>query len=194
MLTDAAGAGARHAANADQRHVTGDALRSGLAAAAQVGPVIAALRDPLPGTGQGTAARNLSLVQDSRWWQDATAEEIIAAFEVACSGPGTCPLGRRAAERIRAEVMARYQVDVLRPCASPAAVQAALAERARTEREAAALDLTDAAQALARADPQARHHQPARDCAELERGIRLYSSAERRRRLAERIDPRPAPP
>ena len=58
---------------------------------------------------------------------------------------------------------------------------------ARYEREVATLDLTDAAQAMARAQPRGDVDAPV-DSSQIDLATGLYASADRHRRLAERLE------
>ncbi len=60
-------------------------------------------------------------------------------------------------------------------------------DQARYEREVAALDLTDAAQMMARAQPGRAVDAPV-DSSQAELATGLYASADRHRRLAERLE------
>jgi hypothetical protein len=60
-------------------------------------------------------------------------------------------------------------------------------EQARYEREVAALDLADAAQAMARSQPRQDVGRPA-DSSQADLAMALYASADRHRRLAERLE------
>lgn len=60
-------------------------------------------------------------------------------------------------------------------------------EQARYEREVAALDLADAAQAMARSQPRQDVGRPA-DNSQADLAMALYASADRHRRLAERLE------
>lgn len=60
-------------------------------------------------------------------------------------------------------------------------------EQARYEREVATLDLTDAAQAMARAQPRGDVDAPV-DSSQIDLATGLYASADRHRRLAERLE------
>lgn len=60
-------------------------------------------------------------------------------------------------------------------------------EQARYEREVAALDLADAAQAMARSESRQDVGRPA-DSSQADLAMALYASADRHRRLAERLD------
>lgn len=60
-------------------------------------------------------------------------------------------------------------------------------EQARYEREVAALDLTDAAQAMARSQPRQDTGRLA-DSSQADLATALYASADRHRRLAERLE------
>ena len=60
-------------------------------------------------------------------------------------------------------------------------------EQARYEREVATLDLTDAAQAMARAQPGGDVDAPV-DSSQVDLATGLYASADRHRRLAERLE------
>ncbi|MGI8761095.1 MAG: hypothetical protein ACR2LF_07345 [Jatrophihabitantaceae bacterium] len=95
------------------------------------------------------------------------------------------------AARIRAEVGAPVSATGLSPAVDPAAVRTALAARARVEREAAILDLAEAAQALARADVAAAHGEHDRAAVHVREGKRLYRRADCRHRLAGLLDPAP---
>ncbi len=131
-----------------------------LAAAVIAGAAVASLRDGEAETSaQADAAAALILIHEDSWWGKATTEQIISAFETGCAWQNSCEWASRAIERIRADVMGLYRLDALSPSADAAAVEAALMDRRSAEREAIALDLTDAAQALARAHADARQDQ-----------------------------------
>lgn len=67
------------------------------------------------------------------------------------------------------------------------AARATCREQARYEREIAALDLTDAAQAMARSQPKRDVDAPV-DSLQVDLATALYASADRHRRLAERLE------
>lgn len=173
------------------RAVTSDALRAGFAVAARIAGEYAEDGEHGAGSAQEAAAA-LSLLKSDDWWQTATAAPILQAWEAACARGAAHPKAGRALEIIRAEVMARYEVDARDPVPDRKALQAALAERAKIEREAAALDLADAAQAMARADVAAREGRQDEATVCREQGADLYARAGRRRRLADRIGPQRA--
>lgn len=67
------------------------------------------------------------------------------------------------------------------------AIGATCREQARYEREVAALDLTDAAQAMTRSQPKGYVDAPV-DSSQVDLATALYASADRRRRLAEGLE------
>jgi hypothetical protein len=169
--------------------VTSDTLRAGFELG---GRVVDGHGDAGRGgarSDQEAAVATLAVVETDGWWQTATGPQILAAWETAYACSASQPQASRALDRIRTEVLARYHVDVRGLAANPAAIQTALAERARIEREAAGLDLTEAAQAMARGDAAARSGRQDEAAAYRDQADHLYARAGRRRRLAQRIDP-----
>ncbi len=174
------------------RAVTSAALRAGFAVAARIASEYAEDREHGAGSAQEAAAAAHSQLKSYDWWQTATAPPILQAWEAACARGAGQPKAGRALETIRAGVMAHLEADARDPVPEREALQAGLAERARFEREAAALDLADAAQAMARADVAAREGRQDQAAVCREQGADLYARAGRRRRLADRIGPQRA--
>lgn len=162
-------------------------LRVGLAVAALVGSDLASLTAQamfIDGTATAGSVDTWSQLTRGDWWQAAGMTEIVAVYEAACARHDFDPVARRAFDWIRCEVLGRYGVDVREPRADPVAVRLAVAERARVEHEAAALDLADAAQAAARADADMWRGEADRAAAHLDESDQLYRRADLRRRLA----------
>ena len=84
---------------------------------------------------QRAARAELGNVYRSQWWDNATAEQIGHAFQVARAWSQEDPEAVRAEARMRDELRTRYGVDVDATNADPAAVRAAVAHAA-PEREA----------------------------------------------------------
>ncbi|WP_401001072.1 hypothetical protein [Agromyces sp. GXQ0307] len=193
------------------------ALRTSLAVAGRLGEQLARMREEalrraearslqeareLQGRfdAERAAARaELAPVHEASWWDRAGTENIARAYETATTWSKHDDDARRANERIREEVRARYGVDVDRTGADPAAVREALArvdadrnladaERSRADEERAEaarlLEHADRVDAAADRDQDATATPvDAREGAEVE-----WDSAERRDAHAATLD------
>jgi hypothetical protein len=166
-------------------------LRVSLAVAALACSDLASLTAqamPVDGTAMAGTVHTLSQLARSDWWQAAGMTEIVAVYEAARARHESDTAAQRAVDRIRGEVLGRYGVDLREPRADPAAVRLAVAERARVEHEAAALDLAEAAQAATRADADMRRGEADTAAAHLDQSDQLYRQADLRRQLAHRLE------
>ena len=127
--------------------------------------------------------------ESGEWWDCVPVPELLAVYERSRAWCAIDAAAHASLDRIRAQVLARYGVDVREPRADPAAVAGALAVRAGIEREAAVLDLAEAAQAMAHAGAGGGRAEDGNAAAQFRRGERLYRRADSRRALTARLDP-----
>ena len=155
----------------------GQALRVGLAVAAQLADKIARAREELARNAQrqseheqrqlqarfegerDVAGARLMVVERPEWWDRADTQQIAGMYETAQQWRQFDPRAQAAADTIAREVKDRYGVDVDNLGADPQAVRAALAQveldrdlAARGERGTAATEYTQAALAVQEAD------------------------------------------
>lgn len=155
----------------------GQALRVGLAVAAQLADKIARAREELARNAQrqseheqrqlqarfegerDVAGARLMVVERPEWWDRADIAQIAGMHETAQQWRQFDPRAQAAADTIAREVKDRYGVDVDNLGADPQAVRAALAQveldrdlAARGERGTAATEYTQAALAVQEAD------------------------------------------
>ena len=167
---------------------------------------------------QRAARVELNNVHRPEWWSTVTPEQIGHAYQVARAWAREDPEAVRAEQRMRDELRDRYGIDVASMNADPAAVRAAVFERAEQDRARAGGERTDAdadrAEAhllLSQAEQQDRRAGDARRAAEHEpdpderddaaaeatelgaegardAGRALYDSAERREGSARELE------
>ena len=155
----------------------GQALRVGLAVAAQLADKIARAREELARNAQrqseheqrelqarfegerDVAGARLMVVERPEWWDRADIAQIAGRHETAQQWKDFDPRAQAAADTIAREVKDRYGVDVDNLSADPQAVRAGLAQveldhdlAARGERGTAATEYTQAALAVQEAD------------------------------------------
>lgn len=146
-------------------------------------------------TAERRAARaSLQPVEHDSWWEQATPDDLAAAWETARSWEGIDPDARRTVERMRSELRSRYDIDVDSLGADPAAVQEALARREETlrtadaERRAAAREDAEATMLVIGADRADADRDPDADDVQRADADVAYDSAERRRDLAASLE------
>ncbi|WP_344187358.1 hypothetical protein, partial [Arthrobacter koreensis] len=122
-----------------------------------------------------TAQLEVSRVHSPEWWDRATPEQMAHTYQVARAWTKDDPEAARAEQTMRNEFRSRYNLDVEKTDADPAAVNAAVqkAERDRAddadaERHRAAAEATEAQLLLNQADQEDRRADEARLAAELE--------------------------
>lgn len=155
----------------------GQALRVGLAVAAQLADKIARAREELARNAQrqseheqrqlqarfegerDVAGARLMVVERPEWWDRADIAQIAGMYETAQQWRQFDPRAQAAADTIAREVKDRYGVDVDNLGVDPQAVRAALAQvdldrdlTARGERGTAVTEYTQAALAVREAD------------------------------------------
>lgn len=155
----------------------GQALRVGLAVAAQLADKFARAREELARNAQhqseqeqrqlqarfegerDVAGARLMIVERSEWWDRADIAQIAGMHETAQQWKNFDPRAQAAADTIAREVKERYDVDVANLAADPGAVRAALAQveldrdqAVRGERTTAATEFTQATLAVQEAD------------------------------------------
>lgn len=152
------------------------ALRTSLAVAGRLGEQLARMREEALRRAEArslqearelqtrfdaerSAARaELAPVHEASWWDRAGAENIARAYETATTWSDHDDDARRASDRIREEVQARYGINVDQTGADPAAVREALARveadrsLADSERSRAYEERAEAARLLEHAD------------------------------------------
>lgn len=133
-----------------------------------------------------TAQLEVTRVHDPAWWDRATPEQMAHTYQVARAWTKDDPEAARAEQTMRTEFRSRYNLDVEKTDADPAAVNAAVqkAERDRAdadaERHRAAAEATEAQLLLHQADQEDRRADEARLSAEHE-----HDPETRAQRLAE---------
>ena len=121
-----------------------------------------------------TAQLEVSRVHSPEWWDRATPEQMAHTYQVARAWTKDDPEAARAEQTMRNEFRSRYNVEVEKTDADPAAVNAAVqkAERDRAdadaERHRAATEATEAQLLLNQADQEDRRVDEARLSAEHE--------------------------
>lgn len=121
-----------------------------------------------------TAQLEVSRVHSPEWWDRATPEQMAHTYQVARAWTKDDPEAARAEQTMRNEFRNRYNLDVDKTDADPAAVNAAVqkAERDRAdadaERHRAAAEATEAQLLLNQADQEDRRADEARLSAEHE--------------------------
>jgi hypothetical protein len=155
----------------------GQSLRVALAVAAQFGDKLARAREELARNAQrqseqtqrqlharfegerDVARARLAVVERPEWWDRADIAQIAGMHETAQRWKSFDPRAQAAADTITREVKGRYGVDIADNGADPQAVRAALAQAeldrdraARGERGTAAVEFTQAIQAVQEAD------------------------------------------
>lgn len=155
----------------------GQALRVGLAVAAQLADKFARAREELARNAQcqseqeqrrlqarfegerGVAGARLMIVERPEWWDRADIAQIAGMHETAQQWKDFDPRAQAAADTIAREVKARYGIDHANIAADPQAVRAALAQveldrdqAVRGERTTAATEFTQATLAVQEAD------------------------------------------
>ena len=119
-----------------------------------------------------TAQLEVSRVHSPEWWDRATPEQMAHTYQVARAWTKDDPEAARAEQTMRNEFRSRYNLDVDKTDADPAAVNAAVqkAERDRAaadaERHRAAAEATEAQLLLNQADQEDRRADEARLSAE----------------------------
>ena len=119
-----------------------------------------------------TAQLEVSRVHSPEWWDRATPEQMAHTYQVARAWTKDDPEAARAEQTMRNEFRSRYNLDVEKTDADPAAVNAAVqkAERDRAdadaERHRAAAEATEAQLLLTQADQEDRRADEARLSAE----------------------------
>lgn len=196
------------------------ALRTSLAVAGRLGEQLARMREEALRRAEArslqearelqarfdaerTAARaELAPVHEASWWDRARTEDVSRAYETAATWSTHDGEARRASERIREEVQARYGIDVNDTGADPAAVREALARveadrnLADSERSRADEERAEAARLLEhadRVDARAERDQDAptspAEAADAREGAEVnWDSAERRDAHAASLD------
>lgn len=121
-----------------------------------------------------TAQLEVSRVHTPEWWDRATPEQMAHTYQVARAWTREDPEAARAEQTMRNEFRSRYNLDVDKTDADPAAVSAAMqkAERDRAdadaERHRAATEAAEAQLLLNQADQEDRRADEARLSAEHE--------------------------
>lgn len=121
-----------------------------------------------------TAQLEVSRVHSPEWWDRATPEQMAHTYQVARAWTKDDPEAARAEQTMRNQFRSRYNLDVEKTDADPAAVNAAVqkAERDRAdadaERHRAAAEATEAQLLLTQADQEDRRADEARLSAEHE--------------------------
>ncbi|MSS00398.1 hypothetical protein FYJ28_16465 [Arthrobacter sp. BL-252-APC-1A] len=121
-----------------------------------------------------TAQLEVSRVHTPEWWDRATPEQMAHTYQVARAWTREDPEAARAEQTMRNEFRSRYNLDVDKTNADPAAVSAARqkAERDRAdadaERHRAATEAAEAQLLLNQADQEDRRADEARLAAEYE--------------------------
>ena len=121
-----------------------------------------------------TAQLEVSRVHSPEWWDRATPEQMAHTYQVARAWTREEPEAARAEQTMRNEFRSRYNLDVDKTDADPAAVSAAMqkAERDRAdaaaERNRAATEAAEAQLLLNQADQEDRRADEARLSAEHE--------------------------
>ena len=121
-----------------------------------------------------TAQLEVSRVHTPEWWDRATPEQMAHTYQVARAWTREDPEAARAEQTMRNEFRSRYNLDVDKTDADPAAVSAAMqkAERDRAdadaERHRAATEAAEAQLLLNQADQEDRRADEARVSAEHE--------------------------
>lgn len=110
-----------------------------------------------------TAHAELAAVHEPAWWDQANADQIGRAYEVARAWAPHDPNADRTEALMRAEIQRRYGVDVLAAGADPAAVRETV--RAKLDRPTGTetAQTAEAAQLMAAADAEERAAQRERD-------------------------------
>ena len=115
-----------------------------------------------------TAQLEVSRVHSPEWWDRATPEHMAHTYQVARAWARDDPEAARAEQTMRNEFRSRYNLDVDKTDADPAAVHAAVqrAERARVdagaERHRAAAEAAEAQLLMNQADQEDRRADEAR--------------------------------
>ncbi len=102
------------------------------------------------------ARAELAPVHEASWWDRAGAKDISRAYETATVWSSNDEDARRASDRLREEVQARYGIDVANPGGDPATVRDALA-RAEADRRHADVERNRAAEEQAEAHRLLEH-------------------------------------
>lgn len=151
---------------------------------------------------RAVARAELAPVHEASWWDRAGTEDIARAYETATVWSVDDEEARRAGDRIREEMQARYGVDVGSPGADPTAVRDALAmadgerDLASAERTRAVEEQAEAQQLLERAErvderAEQEHREviPTLEADELcESAAREWDSSERREAHAAELE------
>ncbi len=125
----------------------------------------------------------LAPVEGADWWDRAQPQQIAEAWETANSWKDLDPDAQRAVDRIEHEVRDRYAIDVRDLGADPAAVRAALEQRAQSRGQAAGEQAEAASILAAGSGVEEPEQQQAEQASEP-----LYDSAERRAELASALE------
>ncbi len=151
------------------------ALHVGLVVAARIANEWATLRacvSVVNGTEAAELAAAFRRTGSAEWRDSVPVRELLTVYERSRAWCAIDAAARASLDRIRAQVFARYGVDVRDPRADPASGAGALAVRAGIERETTVLDLAEAAQAMAHAGAGAGGAGDGNAAAQLQRGER----------------------